>query len=140
LADDTAVLEAQQAQRQGAKRATLDMMRGKKRATDEFEVVLDPEVGPVSFLFRAIGNKAYDTLLSECPATTEQLARGESYDQDKFAPKLLAAVCEDPKLSVPEWAEIWKSPDWNRGEVFGIFNRATMLCLKGLDVGPTAAG
>jgi hypothetical protein len=140
LAEEAAVLEAQTAQRDGAKRATLDMMRGKKRAVDEFTVVLDPDEGPVSFLFRAVGNRRYDTLLSECPATTEQLARGETYDQDKFAPKLLAEVSEEPKLSVPEWAEIWKSPDWNRGEVFGLFNRATMLCLRGLDVGPTAAG
>lgn len=138
LSDETDVLAAQNAQRTGAKRATLDMMRAKRRRPKEFTSTLEGE--PVSFLFKAIGNVAYDKLLTDCPPTGPQKLEGATYDQDKFAPKLLAVVCMEPELAEADWAEIWKSPEWSRGEVGELFWTAVNLCGEGLKLTPTEAG
>lgn len=131
-------LTAKSRQRTAAKRATIEKLREKKPAEREFTTKVNGE--EVSFLFRSIGNIAYDKLVNECPPTIEQQARGMQADQDKLAPKLLSRVCVDPELSEAEWAEIWKSPDWSRGEVMALYNEAGYLCLQGLELAPIAAG
>lgn len=134
----TAVLESATAQRDTAKRATFDKLKSKPRSEDEFTAKINGE--SMSFLFRSIGARQYDKLIDECPASTEQLAAGDQFDLDKFAPELLARVCAEPELTAAQWAEIWKSPDWSRGETGQLYNRAMMLCMRGLDMGPTVAG
>lgn len=133
-------LAAQEGQRRAAKRATLEALRGKRRAEREFTATLNEGEDPVSFLYRAIGAQDYDRLLGKCPPTREQLADGASFDQNKFAPMLLARVCVEPVLDEAEWREIWNSPDWNRGEVAALFMNAVELCNRGLDVNPTETG
>lgn len=135
---DPAVLEAQNAQREGARRATFEAMKSKPRAEDDFTVLIGGE--PMSFLFRSIGGKSYDKLIDECPANMDQMARGEQYDEEKFAPELLARVCVEPEMAPKQWQEIWASPDWSRGERMNLFGRAVTVCLKGLEPGPTVAG
>lgn len=136
----TEVLEAQNEQREGAKRATLDQLLGKKRAQQEVIFRLDKDAEPVSLLFVAISSTDYDRLLAKCPPTQDQKAEGATYDPDKFAPVLLSRVCIEPALSEEDWRKIWKSEDWSRGEAGDLFFGAVQLCNRGLDVGPTAAG
>lgn len=138
MPDETQVLEQQNAQRDGAKRATFAAMKAKARLEDDFPVVIGGEV--MSFLFRSVGGKQYDKLIDECGPTPDQMARGMQYDEDKFAPELLSRVCVEPAMPLKEWQEIWSSPDWTRGERMNLFGRAVALCLRGLEPGPTVAG
>lgn len=139
MPNDTAVLEAQAAQRDAAKTATKELLRGKKRAEDKFSLKIGDEL--VEFHFVSIGGKAYDRMIDDCPATIEQQAKGATYNEDKFAPRLLAAVSKAPEMSEEDWTEaVWSNGDWSRGERMQLFTRAIAVCLKGLDVGPTAAG
>lgn len=132
------VVAAKSRQRTVAKRATLEKMRGKKPAQKEFTIKVNGE--ELGFLFVSIGNTAYDKLLSECPATTEQMSRGLQTDTDKLAPRLLSRVCIDPELSEEEWAELWRSKEWSRGEMMTLYNEAGMLCIGTMDITPTVAG
>ena len=138
MSEEVEAVQAKEAQRQTAKRATLEQLRGKRRAEDEFEVELNGE--PVSFLFRSIGSTVYDKLVTRHKPTTEQKAAGQPFNVDTFAPALLARVCVEPVLDDREWAEIWNSEDWNRGELMDLFGRAVALCNRGLDPAPIAAG
>jgi len=132
-------LAAKDAQRAGAKRATFDKLRSKKRAELEFTTTLTTTDGPeeLSFLFRSMGSQAYDELITRHPPTTAQKAKNQSFNMDTFAPVLLSRVSAEPSLSVAEWTEIWTSEDWNQGEVSALFWTAVELCNRGLDVNPT---
>jgi len=126
---------AEQGQR--AKKATRERMKKKKPREKKFTVQIGDEL--LEYRFRAIGGKAYDKLVNECPATTEQLSRGLQVDQDKLAPKLLSRVCVDPEMSEDEWAEFWNDESYSRGELLTLYNEAGMLNLQGFDVTPIAA-
>jgi hypothetical protein len=139
VTDELAVKDAQ---RKGAKRATFEKLKAKRRAELEFTTTLSTEAGPeeMSFLFRALGGQDYDRLITKHPPTTEQKAKGSNYDMNTFAPALLARACIEPVMDEAEWAEIWNSTSWNAGELSGLFWSAVELCNKGLDVNPTEAG
>jgi hypothetical protein len=140
LTDQTPVkvTQARQAQSDAAKRATKEMLFGKPSKPATFIFTLDGE--RVTLQFRAVGAKAYDRMLTACPPTVAQRAEGSVVDNDKFAPKLLAAVCIDPVLTEEEWGEIWGSDSWSQGEVWDLFTTANGLCRQGLDLTPTEAG
>ncbi len=125
------------AQRKNAKRATFAKLKGKKPQQDEFEADLDGET--VSFLFRSVGAGEYDKLVTKFPPTTEQKANGDAFDLNRFAPALLAKVSIEPTMEVDEWAEIWTSDAWGRGEVSALFWGAVNLCNKQMDLNPTVA-
>lgn len=133
------LLKAQEEQRKQAKRATFEALKGKKRAELEFEIALSKDEDPVSFLFRAIGAVDYDKLLMKHPPTLEQKADNSTYNQDTFAPALLARVCVEPVMDEAEWKQIWNSGDWNRGEIGQLFWTAVELCNKGLSLNPIEA-
>lgn len=121
---DPVQLEKAAAQRKVAKRATLDSMRGKKPRRDEFEVTLDPDGEPESFLFVAIRPRAFDDLMTEHQPTEKQIQNAmESgqerppYNVDTFPPALLAAVCREPRLSVEDWTPFFDDEAWGRGEI-----------------------
>jgi hypothetical protein len=135
-------LVVKDAQRKGAKRATFEKLKAKKRAELEFTTKLTTEAGieEMSFLYRAIGAQDYDRLLTKYPPTTEQKANGSNYNMNTFAPALLSRVCIEPVLDEAEWAEIWNSAAWNVGELSNLFWSAVELCNRGLDVNPTEAG
>lgn len=133
-----AALETKTAQRSDAKRATFTKLKNKKRAEREYTADLGGE--PATLLYRAIGATAYDKLLTKYPPTKEQLADGAAFNANTFAPALLARVCVEPAMDEAEWAEIWHSEDWNRGEVSELFWNAVELCNKGLELTPIAAG
>lgn len=130
-------VEAKINQSNASKRATMDILRSKKRQEKELAFMLGEE--EVTFLFRSISAKDYDRLLNDNPPNTEQRAAGAIYNINTFAPALLSLVINDPELSAEHWAEIWISPDWNRGELMTLFGEAVELCNTGLRLGPTAS-
>lgn len=134
--DSAKQVESQQVQRETSKRATLDLLRSKKRQQKEIPFVIDGE--EVTFLFRSISAQRYDKLITDCPPNTEQRANGAQYNINTFAPALLAEVVIEPEISKTHWGEIWGSPDWNRGELMSLFAEAVDLCNTGLKLGPTA--
>ena len=130
------------AKKAGVPRATLDILRSKQRAQREVTVEVPGPDGPeqVSFLFRAISRKEYDQLIDAHPPTKVQVAKGDLYNIDTFAPALLANVCVEPEIDAVAWAGFWKSPDWSAGELMGLFYTAAALCNSGFDLVPTTAG
>lgn len=132
--DDVKDVEAREAQRQHAKRATLDQLLGKKRAEREVTFTLPGTEDEVSFLFRAIGAKEYDNLVSKHPPTPEGRVEGSTFNIHTFAPALLARVVVEPDFNQTEWEKIWNSPDWNRGEVMQFFSIAAELCATGMGI------
>lgn len=131
---DVEILAAQEAQRRHAKRATLDQMLGKKRAEREVTFQMPGNDEEVSFLFRAIGAKEYDNLVSKHPPTPEGRLEGAVFNIHTFAPALLARVVAEPDFNESDWGKIWNSPDWNRGEVMQFFSIAVDLCSTGMTV------
>jgi hypothetical protein len=139
----TDALQAQNAQREQAKRATFEMLVKKPRLEREVPVKIprdDGEMSEVVMLFRAVGARDYDRLLTKHPPTTEQRAEGSSYNINTFGPALISRVCIDPEMSEEQTAEIWNSSDWGRGEVMSLFSAAVELCNKGLDIPFTGLG
>lgn len=113
--------------------ATFDKLISKHRAEQKVVIALG-EDEDVELLFRAIGYKAYDKMITDCPPTTSQKADGSIYNPNKFGPALLASVCVDPDMTIDQWSEIWTSDEWSKGEVTQIFVIAGELCNKGLDI------
>lgn len=137
--DEGTVQKARSVQRNASKRASLDLMLGKKKQEKELILVLNDE--ELSFHFRAIGAQEYDKLLAKHPPTMDQRADGSVYNINTFAPALLAKVCDDPDLEPDEWLKVWLSPEWGRGELMQIFGTAVQVCNSGLrDVGPIETG
>lgn len=137
-ADKVEDVQAKVEQSKGAKRATLDLMRSKKRVEKTVTVIINGE--EASFLFRSISAKEYDRLLTDNPPNLEQRAAGAPYNINTFAPALLARVIAEPEINEDHWTEIWTSPDWNRGELMGFFAECVDLCNAGLKLGPTELG
>jgi hypothetical protein len=134
---ETEVVAARTEQSKAAKRATLDLLKSKKRAEREVTVTIPGSEDPVSFLFRAISRREFDALVDECPPNKQGIAKGDVYDQDKLAPALLSRVVIEPKISEEDWRELWKSPDWSSGELGGLLVTAMGLCQSGFELVPT---
>ena len=124
---------ARRKQSEASKRATFEMLKGKKRRELELSFKLDEE-NTVTMLLVAIGAQEYDRLVSKFPPTNEQRIEGNSYNINTFAPALLSAVVQEPDMTPKQWEEIWNSPDWNRGEVIDLFSVVANLCVQGLDI------
>lgn len=138
MPDKAAAVAAKAQQRKAAKRATLDLLRGKKPRRLEFNVALGED--EVSFLYVAIGSIAYDALLTKHPPTDEERLAGAGFHAETFAPALLARVCREPEIDEAGWAEIYKSDAWGRGEFASLFWRAQDLCNEQVPVNPIVAG
>ena len=103
MPDEAKVVTAKQKQRDASKRATLDLMKNKPRATSEFSIFIKDEDGETQELtlkFQAIGARNYDKLVAKHPPKPEQRADGASFNMDTFAPALIAAVSVEPEISV----------------------------------------
>jgi|SRR6476646_685883 len=134
MAEEIKAVAARQAQSAASKRATFEQLTSKKRREKEVTIILPGSSDEVALLFRAIGAKEYDKLVTACPPTTEQKAQGEPYDANKFAPSLISHTLVDPELSVAQAEEIWSSPEWSRGEVMTLYLAALEVCSSGFDV------
>jgi hypothetical protein len=139
MTDQTDQLEAQNEQRAASRRATFEAMANKRRAEREVSVVLNEGEEPVSFLFRALGIRDYDRLVTEYPPTKDQMAQGAAFDINKFGPALLSQSVIEPPLSIEQWRSIWNGQNWSGGEISGLYSVAMELSSKGLNLAPTAA-
>jgi hypothetical protein len=113
-------------------RATFAQLRSK--APQEKEVVVRLGDDEMSFLFRSIGAKEWDLLVSKHPPTNAQRADGNPFNTDTFPPALMARVCVEPVLSSEEWTEIWESDTWSRGEIGDLYAAAVNLCTSGFNI------
>jgi len=117
--------------------ATFAQLRAKPRRTLSFTVTTTDEDGDELALrikYRAISSKEYDDLIAEHPPTQKEKQAGAVYNVDSFAPALIAAVSAEPKLSIEQATELYKSPDWAGGEIATLFFNAQRVCNSGLDV------
>jgi hypothetical protein len=136
-ATDAKVQEARNKQSTESKRATLDQLKSKPRATMEFSIYIADEDGDkteVTLKYRAIGAKEYDKLVAKHPPKTEQRAEGASFNMDTFAPALIAACCVEPEMSREDAQALWDSEDWSRGDLMVLFRNAVELNNRGIDI------
>lgn len=133
-------LEALQMANAQRARATRDMLFSKKKREATHEIETTDEHGnpiKVEMLLRSIGMDEYDRLVTANPPTAAQKKDGNTYNLATFAPALLARTLVDPELSEDDAKSLWVSEDWNRGELFSLFQKAVMVCNSGVDLGPT---
>lgn len=114
--------------------ATAEMFDAKKPVTSSR--VMDLDGRKVRVRLQAIGRIEYDAMLNKCPPSTKQRAEGASYDQETFAPMLLARVIVAPQQGEVWWRNTWKSPNWNRAELGDLFLAAVEVSSQGLNLGP----
>jgi len=125
------------------KPATFKALISKPPRTKDVILKVPDEDGNVIehvLTLRAIGSKAYDTLVSMHKPTPEQKNEGAAYNPDTFGPALISACSLNPHLTPNEAKELWDSDEWSRGEVMDVFSSAVEVCSKGLDVPFTEPG
>ncbi len=105
------------------------------------EVTYDDEDGVTRTLR---GRQAYEWLMENHPPTDEQNAQSQAehsvnapYDADTFAPALIAACCDDPKMTPEEADELIS--EWTLPEVMVVFSAAMEICNTS-QVGPLGKG
>lgn len=128
---------ARREQANASKRATLDLLKSKQRASMEFSIYINDEDGErqeVTLKYQAIGSKAYDKLVSQHPPKNEQRAEGAAFNIDTFAPALIAACCVEPEMSREDAQGIWDSEEWSRGDLMVLFRNAVELNNRGIDI------
>lgn len=88
------------------------------------------------FVFRGIGRKAYDRLLTSFPATPEQKEEAKAqglnpndlqFDGEKFPPVLIHKSCISHDMSLEQAQEMWEGGDdgeWNGQELQDLFYAA----------------
>ena len=129
--------EARAKQSSNDKRATLDLLKSKKRSVDEFIIYItdgDGEKVEVTLKYQAIGAVEYDKMVAKHPPKSEQRLDGASFNIDTFAPALIARSSVDPEMTEKDAQEIWNSPDWSRGDLMVLFRHAVELNNRGLDI------
>lgn len=134
---------ARQKQSEASKAATLDLLKGKRRASTSFSVYVTDDKGKqieLTLKYQAIGAKEYDKLVSKHPPTAEQRIEGAVFNIDTFAPALIAACCVEPEMTADDAQEIWDSPDWSRGDLMVLFRNAVDLNNRGIDIPFTGNG
>lgn len=130
-------VKARQTQSKRSKAATLDLLKGKKKAVERFSIYLpgdDGEKTEVELTFTAIGAVEYDKLVGKHPPKPEQRVDGAAFNMDTFGPALISRCCTDPEMSEDDANEIWQSPDWSRGDLMVLFRRAVELNSRGIDI------
>lgn len=127
---------ARNEQSKQSKAATVDLLKGKRRAKNTFSLFIDNdgEQQEVTLTFQAIGAQNYDKLVSKHPPTQTQRVDGASFNMDTFAPALIAACSVEPELSPADAKEIWESEEWSRGDLMVLFRNAVDLNNRGLDI------
>lgn len=117
--------------------ATFDQLIRKPRRTLSFTLTTVDEDGNDLLLqmkYRAVSSKEYDELVAANPPSAKEKASGAVYNVDTFAPALIAAVSAEPKISLEQATELYRSPEWSGGEIGTLFFNAQRVCNSGLDV------
>lgn len=123
---------AQQEQSQASKKATLDLLRSKRRRSKT--ISLDINGQQAEFVFNALSAAELDKLQAKFPPSAEQKLKGMAWNADTFPPALVAACLSEPEVSYEEMVEIFSSGEWSTGELSTLFNTATALCMEGMDI------
>lgn len=137
MTDTGKAAEARQKQSDSSKRATLDLLKNKKRASMEFALYVHDEDGEqteITLKFQSIGARDYDKLVAKHPPKPDQRAEGAAFNIDTFAPALIAAVSVEPEMTLQDAQDIWTSPDWSRGDLMVLFRNAIELNNRGVDI------
>jgi len=129
---------AQQAQSKASKKATLDLLRSKKRRTKTVTLAINGE--DAEFEFAAISSHELDKLQGKHKPTAQQKLEGLAWNPDTFAPALVAMCLVEPEVSEADMREIWESGEWSMGELSTLFNTASNLCMEGMDIPFTGNG
>lgn len=139
---ETQLLQQANGQRDLAKRATINSIKSKKPRKSEFTVTLDPDEGPVSFLFVALPPDDYDELVTLHPPTDKQKEDdpAANVNGETFPAALLSRVCREPQISEEDWLAAWNGKNWARGERDMLFWEANGLCNRPLDLAPLEHG
>lgn len=125
-------VEARAAQSAAAKKATLSLLRSKRRRTKTVTIQVGGE--DLALTFGAISSHDLDKLQGKHTPTVEQRARGMVFNPETFSPALVAACLIDPEMSESEAREIWTSTEWSTGELNFLFETASTLCMEGLNI------
>lgn len=122
--------------------ATADLLLHKRPVEKWVTITLaNGEGDPTEFRvkMRAIGTQEYDRMVTKHPPSARDKKDGLTYNINAFAPELIAACMVEPALSPDEAEELWKSPDWNRGEHMQLFLSAVEVNNRGLELPPTSS-
>lgn len=114
-------------------RASLENLLKKPPRTRSVEVALADDQ-KVTILFKALGSKDYDDLMSAHPPTKQEKQDGAVWNAHTFPPALIAACSVAPKID-PESADaIFASSEWSRGELMDMFMKVVNLNSEGMNV------
>lgn len=117
-----------------AKQLLATARRSRTSTTDEIAQLeatvdarrADVEAHSMTLVFRSIGRKRYDKLVNEHPPSDEQNAEYQQvhkqnapYDDEHFAPELVAESCVAPKMTVEQVTELFD--EWNNAEIIELF-------------------
>lgn len=138
MPNDVRIAASQREQSKASKKATLDLLRGKRRRTKTIPLEINGE--KVEMTFAALSSHDLDALQGKHTPTAEQRARGLVFNPDTFAPSLVAACMIDPEMTEAEAKEIWASGAWSTGELNFLFETCSQLCMEGLDIPFSVSG
>lgn len=132
MTDEVKIVAARQAQAKADKSDLLDRLKNKKRRTKELTVTVDGE--PLTMKFEAISSRQLDDLRSKYPPTNGQRAEGFALNLPEFNPALVAATIVEPKMTVEDARELFRSEYWSAGELNQIVETASAVCLEGMNI------
>lgn len=108
-----------------------------RAAADALAVATDAvQPAVVTFSFRSLGKAEYAAIKDahapsedqlESAKTTPSLASMLYVDPDTFPQALVSACAVDPEIPLSDAEQMWKSPDWNDGELEELFWTAQHL-------------
>lgn len=82
----------------------------------------------IEFVFKSIGRRKFDDLITAHPPTTEQRRKhkddgaGElNWNVDTFPPALIFASLVEPTMEEQEVKELWDSDEWSGAETMSLF-------------------
>jgi hypothetical protein len=122
--------------------ATFADLRRKPRRKLSFSLTTADEAGEpleIRMTFQALNSKEYDDLIAAHPPKKGK-ENTQVYNAETFFPALLAAVSYEPKLTLEEATEIYRSDEWSAGEMMTLQLNAQNVCGAGLDVPFTERG
>lgn len=86
------------------------------------------EAEAVTFVFKGLGRRRYDDLISAHPPTEDQRKKHKrqtggdlEWDPEKFPVAVVAASLVEPHLTVDQVAELWNDDTWNSAELMELF-------------------
>lgn len=129
---DVKIVAARNEQSKKSKKATLDLLKGKKPRSKTISIEISGE--QVEMTFQAISSHELDALQAKHTPTTEQRVKGSSFNPQTFPPALVAACSVEPQLTEEDTKEIWESDAWSMGELAYLFDTVSELCTQGLNV------